>query len=60
MVMGMFSKDLWQMFCRSQLVSGRGGAQPGWHTADQREKQGHRPVILPGCVFALDVSLAVQ
>lgn len=57
--MGMLSKDLWQMFCRSQLVSGRGGAQPGWHTAE-REKQGHRPVTLPGCVFAMDVSLALQ
>lgn len=48
------------MLGRSQLVSGRGGAQPGWHTAIQREKQGHRPVTLPGCVFATDVSLALQ
>lgn len=53
---GMYSKDLWQMLCRYQLVSGRSGAQPGQHTADERGKQGHRPVTLPGCVSAMDVS----
>lgn len=61
MLMGMFSKDLWQMLCRSQMVSGRGGMAHS-REGTTRAQASHPPWLCfcSGCVFGIAVNTSLS